>query len=60
MMRFVKPLLASVALCAMLPMQARAELDVIDLKAAIQTTVAGNYAALDALYKLRKLLEIRK
>lgn len=51
MMRFVKPLLASVALCAMLPLPARAELDVAALKAAIQSSVAGNYPALDALYK---------
>src|ERR1700704_6008020 len=51
MMRFVKPLLASVALCTMLPLQARAELDVISLKAAIESSVASNYAALDALYK---------
>ena len=51
MMRFVKPLLASVALCAMLPLPARAELDVAALKAAIQSSVASNYPALDALYK---------
>src|SRR5882757_438751 len=51
MMRFVKPLLASVALCTMLPLQAYAELDVIGLKAAIESSVAGNYATLDALYK---------
>ena len=51
MMRFVKPLLASVALCAMLSLPARAELDVAALKAAIQSSVAGNYPALDVLYK---------
>jgi amidohydrolase len=51
MMRFVKPLLASVALCAVLPLQAQAELDVAGLKAAIEHSVASNYAALDALYK---------
>src|ERR1700704_4214661 len=51
MMRFVKPLLASVALCTMLPLQAHAELDVIGLKAAIESSVAVNYATLDALYK---------
>jgi amidohydrolase len=51
MMRFVKPLLASVALCTMLSLPARAELDVAALKAAIQSSVASNYPALDALYK---------
>src|SRR5881227_2454788 len=51
MMRFVKPLLASAALCAAMPMPAQAELDVPTLKAAIQSSVASNYPALDALYK---------
>ena len=51
MMRFIKPLLASVALCTMLSLPARAELDVAALKAAIQSSVASNYPALDALYK---------
>ena len=55
MMRFIKPLLASVALCTMLSLPARAELDVAALKAAIQSSVASNYPALDALYKLRKI-----
>src|SRR4051794_34439257 len=51
MMRFVKSLLASVALCTLLPLQAQAELDVPGLKAAIEQSVVSNYAALDALYK---------
>ena len=51
MMRFVKSLLASVALYTLLPLQAQAELDVPGLKAAIEQSVVSNYAALDALYK---------
>ena len=51
MMRFVKALLASAALCAVMPMPAQAELDVPTLKAAISSSVASNYPALDALYK---------
>jgi len=54
MMR-LKPLLASVALClalsSALPSQARAELDVISLKTAIETSVEADYPKLDALYE---------
>jgi amidohydrolase len=49
MTRFLGPLLASTALCLALP--AHAELDVPALKSAIETSVDGNYAHLDALYK---------
>jgi amidohydrolase len=49
MHRFVAPLLASVALCTALP--AQAELDVIRLKTAIETSVESDYPKLDALYK---------
>ena len=49
MHRFVAPLLASVALCTALP--AQAELDVVRLKSAIETSVESDYPKLDALYK---------
>jgi amidohydrolase len=48
---FVKPLLASVALVAVLPLPARAELDVAHLKATIETIVETEYPKLEALYK---------
>jgi amidohydrolase len=51
MKQIVTPLLASIALCAALPLQAHAELDVPRLKAAIETSVEGDYPKLDALYK---------
>ena len=51
MTRFITSMLASVALCASLPLQAHAELDVIKLKAAIETSVESDYPRLDALYK---------
>jgi amidohydrolase len=51
MIRFITPLLASVALCASLPLQAHAEPDVVKLKAAIETSVESDYPKLDALYK---------
>jgi hippurate hydrolase len=51
MMRVATPLLASVALCLTLPLQARAELDVASLKSAIETSVEADYPKLDALYK---------
>jgi amidohydrolase len=51
MIRFVTPLLASVALCAALPLQAHAELDVVKLKTAIESSVESDYPKLDALYK---------
>src|SRR3954468_20694883 len=44
-------LFTSVALCAVLPLQAHAELDVVKLKAAIETSVESDYPKLDALYK---------
>jgi amidohydrolase len=51
MKKTVTPLLASIVLCAALPLQARAELDVVKLKAAIETSVESDYPKLDALYK---------
>jgi amidohydrolase len=51
MKRFAIPLLASVALCLALPSLAHAELDVIALKTAIETSVESDYPKLDALYK---------
>jgi amidohydrolase len=51
MNRFVTPLLASAALCATSIVPAHAELDVIKLKAAIETSVEADYPKLDALYK---------
>jgi hippurate hydrolase len=51
MMQFVRPLLASVALCAVLPLQAHAELDVPGLKTAIEASVESDYPKLDALYQ---------
>jgi len=50
MNRFVRSLAASVALFASL-LPAHAELDVINLKKAIETSIAGDYPKLDALYK---------
>jgi amidohydrolase len=49
MMRFVRPLLTSVALCSALP--AHAELDVARLKAAIGAAIETDYPRLDAIYK---------
>jgi len=51
MKKTVTPLLASIVLCATLPLQAHAELDVPRLKAAIETSVESDYPKLDALYK---------
>jgi hippurate hydrolase len=51
MIRFATSLLASAALCSVLPLQAHAELDVNKLKAAIETSVESDYPKLDALYK---------
>src|SRR5260370_9010334 len=51
MNRFVKPLLASAALCAATSLTAHAEIDVIGLKAAIEKSVEADYPKLDALYK---------
>ena len=51
MKQFVRPLLASVALCAVLPLPAYAELDVPGLKTAIEASVERDYPQLDALYK---------
>jgi amidohydrolase len=50
--RFAKTLLATAALCAAANFSpARAEFDVIKLKAAIETSVEADYPKLDALYK---------
>jgi amidohydrolase len=51
MNRFVISLLASAALCAAPTLRARAEIDVISLKPAIQASVEADYPKLDALYK---------
>jgi amidohydrolase len=51
MNRFAKPLLACAALCAVTLSPARAELDVVRLKAAIEKSVEADYPKLDALYK---------
>jgi amidohydrolase len=51
MTRFAIPLLASVALGLALPTQAHAELDVVNLKSAIEASVESGYPKLDALYK---------
>jgi amidohydrolase len=51
MTRFHATLLASAALCASLPLQARAELDVVSLKSTIERSVESDYPKLDALYK---------
>jgi amidohydrolase len=49
---FTKPLLACVALCAAASLSpVHAELDVVKLKAAIETSVEADYPKLDALYK---------
>ena len=51
MNRFVKSLAASAALVAASLLPAHAELDVINLKKAIETSLASDYPKLDALYK---------
>jgi hypothetical protein len=51
MTRFLATLLASAALSTSLPLQARAELDVLSLKSAIERSVKADYPKLDALYK---------
>lgn len=51
MTRFLVTRLASAALCASLPLQAHAELDVVSLKSAIERSFESDYPALDALYK---------
>src|SRR6266550_1668566 len=51
MTRFLATLLASAALSTSLPLQARAELDVVSLKSAIERSVESHYPKLDALYK---------
>ena len=51
MTRFLATLLASAALSTLLPLQARAELDVVSLKSAIERSFEGDYPKLDALYK---------
>jgi len=51
MKNILTSLFTSVALCAVLPLQAHAELDIVKLKAAIETSVESDYPRLDALYK---------
>jgi amidohydrolase len=49
--RFLATMLASAALCALLPLQAHAELDVVGLKSTIERSLESDYPRLDALYK---------
>src|SRR6202140_2091118 len=52
MNQFTKTLLTTAALCAAAPLSpAQAELDIIKLKAAIETSVEADYPKLDAFYK---------
>jgi hippurate hydrolase len=51
MKRFLKPLLTSAALLAVLPLQAHAELDITKLKPAIEASVESDYPKLEVLYK---------
>src|SRR6476646_1623772 len=51
MKRFVGSLVAFAALFAMSPLPAHAELDPVNLKKAIETSLASDYPKLDALYK---------
>ena len=51
MNRFVRSLAAAAALFAASLLPAHAELDVISLKTAIETSIASDYPKLDALYK---------
>jgi hippurate hydrolase len=51
MNRFTKTLLTSAALCAATFSPAQAELDVIKLKTAIESSVESDYPSLDTLYK---------
>ena len=51
MTRFLATLLASAALSTSLPLPARAEIDVVSLKSAIEGSVESDYPRLDALYK---------
>jgi amidohydrolase len=51
MKHLAKTLLASAALCAATLLPVHAEIDVISLKAAIETSVEADYPKLDALYK---------
>jgi amidohydrolase len=51
MTHFTRALLLSAALCAATLLPVHAEIDVIRLKAAIETSVEADYPKLDALYK---------
>src|ERR1700742_2032123 len=51
MLRFTKPMLASVAMCSLLALPAHAELDVAKLKDTIGAAVEQEYPKLDELYK---------
>lgn len=51
MTKVLVTLFASAAFCASLPLQAHAELDVANLKSAIEKSVDADYPKLDALYK---------
>ena len=51
MIRILATLLASAVLSTLLPVHARAELDVVGLKSTIERSVESDYPMLDALYK---------
>jgi amidohydrolase len=51
MIRLLATLLASAVLSTLLPLHARAELDVVGLKSTIERLVESDYPMLDALYK---------
>ena len=51
MIRLLATLLASAVLSTLLPVHARAELDVVGLKSTIERLVESDYPMLDALYK---------
>src|SRR6187402_2780164 len=51
MIRLLATLLASAVLSTLLPVHARAELDVVGLKSTIERSVESDYPMLDALYK---------
>jgi hippurate hydrolase len=51
MKHFARPFLVSAALCAATVLPAQAEMDVANLKAAIEKSVEADYPKLDALYK---------
>lgn len=51
MTRFIRPMLASIALSSLLALPAHAELDVAKLKSTIASSLESDYPKLDVLYK---------